>query len=702
LVAGTGDADNAAFNIDGNTLHANSSFDFETKNSYTLRVRSTDASGLFIEKSYVIQVEDLPENVTIPGTAGNDSFVASYTGDGITHSWIVTRGNITVFNGSIPLGTSLSIDGLAGSDSLQIKGLATNDLFVLESNRITLNGAFVQFPAVETLRATGELGNDTLRIEEMPTPGTSFSFDGGAGTDWIESNTIGNTNSNGNTWNITGAGIGNLDGTLSFTTVESLQGSAGDDQFLFGVNGRVTGQVLGGQGIDTLNLSAKTTAHTINLQSNTATSTGGIGSIENFIGGSSPSVIDVLVGANSATLWTINATNAGQLTSTQTGTVTFQNFDSLTGGTAVDTFTFTDSGSLSRAITGGTATGVIDIIDLSAKSSPLDIQLNTTSGVLSTIGSYSGIEQINGNGLADTKIQRINNVTTTWAFNASGQITVSGVTYNSVGSIVGGPGVDSLTGPSISNGISTWTLNGAGSGVLAIPGSNLSFSSINNITGGTGADAFEFLPSASLSGNLNAGAGTGLNSISYAQWSTAVNVNLALTTASNATAIAGILSNIQMLIGGSNNDTLTGNGTKSTILVGLNGTDTLTGGSQRDILIGGLGTDGIVGAAGDDILISGTTQFDTDRSSLFSIYSEWISSRTFAQRTANIWGNGTGTRSNGTTFFNSNPTDAITDTVFADEDIDTLTGGLNQDWFFASLADTIDLNSGSLPDRLDR
>lgn len=630
------------------------------------------------------------------GTSGNDVFVANYTGDGITHGWNVTRAGISVFNGPIPLGHTLLIDGLAGNDSLQIKGLATDDLFVLESNRITLNGAFIQFPSVESLRATGELGNDTLRVMETLSAGTSFSFDGGTGTDWVESNT------SGNTWNITGIGIGNLDGLLPFTTIESLRGSPGDDRFLFGVNGRVAGQVLGGQGNDTLNLSAKTAAHTINLQTNTATSTGGIGSIENFIGSSSPSVIDVFVGANTTTLWTINATNAGQLSSTQTGTVTFQSFESLTGGTAVDSFTFTDSGSLTRAIIGGTATGVIDVIDLSAKSSPLDMQLNTTSSVLNVIGSYSGIEQVNGNGVAGTKIQRINNVATTWVITASGQVAVSSVNYNSVGTIVGGPGVDSLTGPSISSGISTWTIDGAGSGVLAIPGSNLSFSSIDNLTGGTGEDAFEFLPGASLPGNLNAGTGTGLNSISYAQWATGVNVNLALTTAGNATAIAGILSNIQMLIGGAGDDILTGQSTKTTILVGLNGADSLTGGSQRDILIGGVGADVLLGAAGDDILISGSTQYDTDRSALFSIYSEWISTRTFAQRTANIWGNGTGTRNNGTKYFNSNATDGITDTVFADEDIDTLTGGLNQDWFFASLADTVDLSTATPPDRLDR
>jgi len=40
--------------------------------------------------------------------------------------------------------------------------------------------------------------------------------------------------------------------------------------------------------------------------------------------------------------------------------------------------------------------------------------------------------------------------------------------------------------------------------------------------------------------------------------------------------------------------------------------------------------------------------------------------------------------------------------VFADSDSDSLTGGLNQDWFFASLGETTDfVGTGSTPDRRD-
>jgi Ca2+-binding RTX toxin-like protein len=228
------------------------------------------------------------------------------------------------------------------------------------------------------------------------------------------------------------------------------------------------------------------------------------------------------------------------------------------------------------------------------------------------------------------------------------------------------------------------------------------FTGMNNLTGGTGADSFEILPGGSLSGNLNAGTGTGFNSLSYSQWTSGVSVNLSATTVANATAISGLVSNMQMVTGGLGNDTLIGQAAKSTILIGLDGNDTLTGGSQRDLLLGGSGIDKLSGAASDDLLVSGTTSYDGNRDALVAIHSEWISTRTFALRTANIWGNGTGTRNNGDFQLNSNPSDSITDTVFADSDVDSLTGGLNQDWFFASLDDTTDLTGGALPDRLDR
>jgi hypothetical protein len=50
LVSGTGSADNASFNILGASLRTSAVFNFNVKNVYSIRVRSTDQGGLFFEK----------------------------------------------------------------------------------------------------------------------------------------------------------------------------------------------------------------------------------------------------------------------------------------------------------------------------------------------------------------------------------------------------------------------------------------------------------------------------------------------------------------------------------------------------------------------------------------------------------------------------------------------------------------------------
>ncbi|MEY2613619.1 MAG: Bifunctional hemolysin/adenylate cyclase precursor, partial [Planctomycetota bacterium] len=696
LVPGAGDSDNGAFSIDGSTLRANSSFDFESKPSYSVRIRSTDQGGLFFEKDFTINVTDLDENRYFDGLAAADSFIASYTGDGIQAAWTLTRNGVALFNGSIPNGGALVINALAGADTLQVNGRAVDDLLTFDANRITVNNAPVLFSNTEIVKLLAGLGNDQMIFVTPAASGVSLFYDGGTGTDRVE------TLTGSNIWNVTGAGIGNVNSKLTFLAAETLVGGSGDDQFILANAGKVTGQILGGTGNDTLNLAAKTTAHTINLQSNTATSTGGIGSIESFIGGNTATVTDVLIGPNVATSWSIDGINAGSVSNATLGSVAFSGFESLTGGTAADSFVITNAGNITKTLTGGTAIGIIDTLDLSAKTAALDFRLDATaSSVPNSVGSYVGFETITGNSVAGSKVTRVNNTTTAWAVDTLGQIVVNSVTYRNVPGIAGGIGADTLTGPALTGtDVSTWTLDSAGGGTLAIPGISIAFSGMNNLTGGTGADAFEVLPAGSLSGAINGGTGTGINSLSYAQWTSNVSVNLAVTTVANATAIAGLTSNIQMVTGGAGNDTLQGQAAKSTVLVGLAGNDTLIGGSQRDLLFGGLGVDNISGVGGDDLIVSGTTSYDTNRTALLGIVAEWISTRTFAVRTANIWGNGSGTRNNGIYFLNSDPSDAITDTVFADADLDSLMGGLNQDWFFSSASESLDfVGTGATPDR---
>ncbi|MBE9225656.1 DUF4347 domain-containing protein [Phormidium sp. LEGE 05292] len=65
LVAGAGDSDNAVFKIDGDLLVPLQTFDFETKSSYSVRVRANDRKGGFFDKALTVAVYDLPDTTAI-------------------------------------------------------------------------------------------------------------------------------------------------------------------------------------------------------------------------------------------------------------------------------------------------------------------------------------------------------------------------------------------------------------------------------------------------------------------------------------------------------------------------------------------------------------------------------------------------------------------------------------------------------------
>ncbi|MBO1352288.1 MAG: cadherin repeat domain-containing protein, partial [Hormoscilla sp. GUM202] len=81
LVAGMGDTDNAAFTIDGNQLRIYSSPDFETKSSYSIRVRTEDADGQSYSQNLTININDVNENPTDLSLSNNsiDENVAANT-----------------------------------------------------------------------------------------------------------------------------------------------------------------------------------------------------------------------------------------------------------------------------------------------------------------------------------------------------------------------------------------------------------------------------------------------------------------------------------------------------------------------------------------------------------------------------------------------------------------------------------------------
>jgi len=149
LVTGTGDTDNGSFNIDGATLRASSSFDFEAKSSYSIRVRSTDQGGLFIEKVFTITVTDVNEapiditlsTASISENAGADATVSTLSttdpdaGNTFTYTLVVGTGSTD--NGSF----NISGSSLRATDSFDFE---TKSSYTIRIRSTDQNGLFVE------------------------------------------------------------------------------------------------------------------------------------------------------------------------------------------------------------------------------------------------------------------------------------------------------------------------------------------------------------------------------------------------------------------------------------------------------------------------------------------------------------------------------------------------------------------------------
>lgn len=120
LVPGTGDTDNAAFNILGGALRLTGVADFETKPSYSVRVQASDGNGGLFETSFSITVNDvneaatditltnatLPENNTPPTTVGTLAAVADPE-PGDTHTFSLVPGTGSTDNASFFISGSI-------------------------------------------------------------------------------------------------------------------------------------------------------------------------------------------------------------------------------------------------------------------------------------------------------------------------------------------------------------------------------------------------------------------------------------------------------------------------------------------------------------------------------------------------------------------------------------------------------------------
>ena len=170
LVAGTGSTDNASFNISGSSLRITSSPDFETKSSYSVRVRTTDQGGLYFEKAYTITINDLnetPTDIALSASSINENVAANSTvgtlsstdpDAGNTFTYSLEAGIGSTDNASFNIsGSSLRITSspdfeTKSSYSVRIRTTDQGGLYFEKAFTITINNVN-EIPVVTTAQS---------------------------------------------------------------------------------------------------------------------------------------------------------------------------------------------------------------------------------------------------------------------------------------------------------------------------------------------------------------------------------------------------------------------------------------------------------------------------------------------------------------------------------------------------------------------
>jgi Ca2+-binding RTX toxin-like protein len=181
----------------------------------------------------------------------------------------------------------------------------------------------------------------------------------------------------------------------------------------------------------------------------------------------------------------------------------------------------------------------------------------------------------------------------------AGDDTLAGGTGND--NLDGGDGANRMSGGDgddiVTGGAGVETLAGdAGNDTLSDGGES------DVVTGGTGDD--RLLASADAA-NDSFNGGTGTDTLDYSSAARAVDVNLATGQACGEDIGHDTISEIETVIGGGSNDTLTA-GTAAASLDGGDGDDVVTGGAGDDVLAGNTGNDTISDGGSSDTVAGGT------------------------------------------------------------------------------------------------
>ena len=431
-------------------------------------------------------------------------------------------------------GNSLANIGVNAFNNFTIQGGTQQDVFIFQNTgRITfgIDGT----AGLNYLIGVTTVGTDIFNIANAgDNTEVTYTTPGALTTILTNINIIGSENAL-----IATADIGDDSFTINQNWAGSLNGVGGNDIFTFANAGSVTGAVAGGIGSDTLVGDADGNAFVV-TGADTGTLTAKIGTtwsgIENLTGGAAIDAFTINSGAtltnnidgaggndsvvqiDGANAWLINAVGGGTVTDVGG---TFANIETLGGGTGADGFTFTNTGSITALLVGGAGTDTLTgdddgnaFVVTGADAGTLAVKIvgtwsqieNLTGGAgndsFSLIGANDITGTFDGQGGTDTldysaataKTITLTNIGTLNGFRGTGS------SFDNINTIIGSGGTDTLIGLPAP---ATWVVSGGGTTYTST--NALTFSAIENLTGGTGVDTFNI--TGAHSGNLSGGAG---------------------------------------------------------------------------------------------------------------------------------------------------------------------------------------------------
>jgi hypothetical protein len=187
FVSGEGDTDNGLFEIVGNELRTAASFDYETKASYTIRVRSTDPGEDYVERVFTIAVVDLPEMIGSPvfgdGTSQRslvDRIVVTFDGDVVLDDDAILVSRRGAQGGPITTHYHKQVNGLGQTEVIvTFSGAGTRGTFnalVDGYYELTIVGTKITRGARELDIDGDGIGGDSLTLGDDPLHGYFARF----------------------------------------------------------------------------------------------------------------------------------------------------------------------------------------------------------------------------------------------------------------------------------------------------------------------------------------------------------------------------------------------------------------------------------------------------------------------------------------------------------------------------------------------